>query len=129
MSTLGTDDRIASPELPDDNVAVPRHILANPAYGPFLPLLILAVAVAIWFGFQSYEMWKERDALATAFTAQDKPLAESQKLRDSLDTIAREVAQLADKGNPSAKLVVDELRRRGITIDPKGPPPPAPAKP
>ena len=66
-------------------------------------------------------MWKERDALATTFAAQDKPLAESQKMRESLDAIAREVALLADKGNPNAKLVVDELRRRGITIDPKAP--------
>jgi hypothetical protein len=121
MSTLGSDDRIANavPSNPD----MARSILSRgPAYGPFVPVFILAVAVAGWFGFQSYEMWKERDALAAASVAQEKPLAEAQKLRDSLDTIAREVALLADKGNPNAKLVVDELRRRGITIDPNAPP-------
>jgi hypothetical protein len=120
MSTVDTEDRIVYVDPP----AAQRvdDMSAGPSYGPFLPLLILSIAVASWFGFQSYEMWKERDALAATFAAQDKPLAESQKVRDSLDTIAREVALLADKGNPSAKLVVGELRRRGITIDPKAQP-------
>jgi hypothetical protein len=125
MSTLDTDNGDATTTVSDrfaHDVAV-----EGPVYGPFLPLLLLAVSLAGSFGFQSYEMWKERDALATTFAAQEKPLAESQKMRESLDKIAREVALLADKGNPSAKLVVDELRRRGITIDPKAQPT-APAK-
>ena len=44
-------------------------------------------------------------------------LQESKKLRDSLDAIARGTAQLADAGNGNARLVVDELKKRGVTIN------------
>jgi hypothetical protein len=41
-----------------------------------------------------------------------------------LDTVARETAQLADGGNQNAKRIVDELRKRGVTINPNPAPPP-----
>ena len=44
------------------------------------------------------------------------------KLRSSLDALARETAILADRGNAGARLIVDELRKRGVTINPKAPP-------
>jgi hypothetical protein len=102
--------------------------LPGPGYGPFLPMLILAVAVAGWFGFQTVQLWKEHDLLVATITSQEKLFADSQKVRDSLDSLARQIGALADSGNASARLVVDELKRRGITFDPKAPPPTAPTK-
>jgi hypothetical protein len=46
-------------------------------------------------------------------------------LRTSLDSLARETALLAEKGNPGAKLIVGELARRGVTINPNATPPTA----
>jgi hypothetical protein len=51
----------------------------------------------------------------------------SKKLRDQLDGIARETQLLANKGNAGAKLIVDELKKRGITIS-TDPPAAAPEK-
>ena len=45
------------------------------------------------------------------------------QFRAKLDKVARETQQLADRGNPNAKFVVDELRKRGITINPTASPP------
>ena len=84
---------------------------------PFLPMLLLALAVAGWSCFQAVQLLKERDNMRATIAAQEKSVQDSKKLRDSLDTVARETAQLADGGNQNAKLIVDELRKRGVTIN------------
>jgi hypothetical protein len=99
----------------------------QPAHGPFLPLLLLALAVGVWFGFQTVQLLKERDNMRATGAAQEKSVQDSKRLRDSLDSVARETAQLADKGNQNAKLIVDELRKRGVTINPNPVPNPPPA--
>ena len=96
-------------------------------YSPFLPLLLLAVIAVAWPAFQCYQLVNEKQALATVFGNQTRPFDDSGKLRTSLEGIARETALLAAKGNPSAKLIVDELARRGVTINPSAQPS-APAK-
>lgn len=87
----------------------------------FVPVLILGLVLVAWFGFQATQLQAERDAMRDLMTSQDKPLQESKKLRDSLDAIARGTAKLADGGNSNARLVVDGLKKRGITINPNPP--------
>ena len=41
------------------------------------------------------------------------------KLRTSLDGLAADTQRLADRGNPTAALLVTELKKRGITINPQ----------
>ena len=94
----------------------------------FIPVLILALVMLAWFSFQSFQLRNERDAIHTMMTSQDKSVADSQKLRDSLDNLARGTQQLADGGNPNARIVVDELKKHGITINPTPATPTAPAK-
>lgn len=89
---------------------------------PFFPMLVLALVLAGWFLFQSLQLMRERDAMREAITNQEKQMQESKKLRDSLDAIAKGTAALADAGNPNARLVVDELKKRGITISPNATP-------
>jgi hypothetical protein len=91
----------------------------------FIPLLILAVTYLGWTVFQTTQLMHERDALAKSYANQEKPFQDSKKLRDSLDKIARETQSLANRGNKSALLIVDQLRKRGITINPE----PAPQSP
>jgi hypothetical protein len=93
----------------------------------FLPILILGLAFVLWAGFQTYELVTERRALAAAHEAQVAQIAESAKLRGSLDAVASETQKLSDAGNADARLIVDELKKRGITISvghaPEPPPP------
>ncbi len=85
---------------------------------PFLPILIMGLVLLGWFGFQATQLRAERDAISAAITNQDKPVNESKKLRDSFYAIAHGSEVLADGGNPNARLIVDGLKKRGITITP-----------
>ena len=96
-------------------------------YSPFLPLLLLVLGAVAWPAFQCYQLANEKQAIATIFGNQIRQFDDSGKLRNSLDGLARDTALLAAKGNASAKLIVDELARRGVTIDPSKQPS-APAK-
>lgn len=91
-------------------------------FSPFLPLLLVMLAVFLWSGFQCYQLFGERQSLLSAHANQQRLLDESGKLRASLDALARETAVLADKGNAGARMIVDELRKRGVTINPNAQP-------
>jgi hypothetical protein len=90
-------------------------------YSPFVPLLLVTCAVLGWMGFQTEQLMTEHSDLDKARTSQAQPLEQSRKLRAALDSVAAHTQRLADSGNASAKLVVDELRKRGITINPNAP--------
>ena len=89
----------------------------------FVPLLILAVTYLAWTVFQTMTLIKEREALATVRANQEQQIQNSKKLRENLDKLAKDTRVLADRGNAGAKMVVEELRRRGITINIDGQPP------
>ncbi len=86
---------------------------------PALPLAILAAAFLVWAGAVIWNLASESSRLAAARANQENLVQNSQKLRASLDTLASETAKLAAQGNAGARLLVDELRKRGITINPK----------
>ena len=92
-------------------------------YRPFVPLLLFVFATMTWSGFQCYQLVHEKESLATTYSNQTRQFEDSGKMRSSLDSIARDTAVLAAMGNPSAKLVVDELARRGVKINPTAPGP------
>jgi uncharacterized membrane protein len=84
----------------------------------FLPALILLLALVGWFSFQAFQLFEERSALQESRFAQEQSVLTATKLRGSLDAMARETARLAQQGNPNARLLVEELRKRGVTINP-----------
>lgn len=88
----------------------------------FWPLLIFGVATASWSGFQAYQLVQEHDALKKLHANQEALVQNSIKLRAQLDGIAADTQRLADAGNANAQLIVNELRRRGVTINPDSPP-------
>ncbi len=98
-------------------------------YGPFAPLLLGLITLVLWFGFQTMQLLKERENLATARTHQTTPYSNAQNMRAQLEVLAAETAKLAQAGNPNAALIVNALKQRGITIDPSKakPAPEAPA--
>ena len=89
--------------------------------GPFIPMLLLALAVLVLLVFQTTQLYRTQDSLQQVWEGQQAPLEEAQRLRTQLDGIAAGTARLADRGNVNAKRVVEELRKRGITINPDAP--------
>ena len=95
---------------------------ARSGRGPFVPMLIGALALVTWFAFQTVQLAGERQQLAAMRAVQGAQVDAATKLRASLDGMASATAKLADAGNVNAKLLVEELRKRGITINPNAPP-------
>ena len=88
-------------------------------HGAFLPLLLLGLAVLALLGGQTWLLASERDALQTAHAGQQQTVDNAGKLRASLDKLAADTQRLADAGNASAALLVAELKKRGVTINPQ----------
>jgi hypothetical protein len=88
---------------------------------PAVPLGILAVAMLVWVGAVASNQMAESSRLKEVRANQEPLVQNSQKLRNSLDALASETAKLAAQGNPNAKILVDELAKRGITINPNAP--------
>ena len=84
----------------------------------FLPLLVLMVAWLTWSGFQTSQLLKERGELRELYENQEPTVLTAQQMRAQLDALAAGTKQLSDAGHPHATLVVQELARRGITINP-----------
>jgi len=89
---------------------------------PFIPLLLLTVALLSWATFQTVQLARDRRDLRAAYTNQEQPMQQAAKMRAQLDGIARSTAELASKGNANAGTIVQELAKRGITINLNAPP-------
>jgi hypothetical protein len=99
-----------------------RHepMVAMHSHSPFVPLLLGGLAMLGWLGFQVQQQLAERELLVAAHASQQQTVDKAGKLRASLDALAADTQRMAQAGNPSAKLLVDELARRGVTINATG---------
>ena len=88
----------------------------------FLILLLMLITLVLWFGFQTYQLVKERGNLQTLQANQETMLTNAQKMRAQLDSIAAGTARLAEQGNVNAAQVVNALKDKGITINPSAAP-------
>jgi cytoskeletal protein RodZ len=90
-----------------------------------LPVLLLALALVIWFSFQLFQTLKTRDSLVNVYNAQEPQIQTANTSKASLSALATGIKQLAIQGNPNAAQIVGALAQRGINIaDPKVPPQP-----
>ncbi len=80
------------------------------------PLLLLAVAWLAWMGYQAHLLNLDRQAWKTAHAQQQQTVDNAARLRQSLDGLAADTQRLADAGNANARALVEELRKRGVTI-------------
>ena len=83
----------------------------------FLPLLLAGLALLGWLGFQAQQQLAERQLLQTAYASQQQTVDSAGKLRAALDVLSADTQRLADSGNPNARALVEELKRRGVTIN------------
>ena len=112
------------PELPPvESADIVRRSAVPPPHAPsaFMPIFLLVLAVGGWGGFQLLQLYREQQTLMAMHETQQKQVDDAAKLRASLEAIARDTAALAKDGNANAKLVVDELRKRGVNINPDAP--------
>ena len=93
---------------------------ARGRFSAFLPALLVTLAVVASLAFQAYQLVVEQQRLATALSSLEAQQQAAVKLRASLDAVATATAKLAADGNANARIVVDELRKRGVTITPQG---------
>lgn len=108
-------DPIARSRVYSQARAMPAQ--AGGAPSAFVPLLLGGLALLGWLGFQAQQLMVERLGLQTAYASQQQTVDNSAKLRASLDTLAADTQRLADSGNASARTLVDELKKRGVTIN------------
>ncbi len=96
----------------DDSSLMPRE------HSIYIPVLIGLVALVGLLAFQGIELWQARSALSTQRESQNAAIEASQKMRQQLVTIATKTAELAQKGDPDAKAVVDAYAKRGLQFLP-----------
>ncbi|MFM8333551.1 MAG: hypothetical protein ACKN9T_17880 [Candidatus Methylumidiphilus sp.] len=90
----------------------------NAAAPENLPVLLMALALVIWFSFQLAQNLKVRENLVGTYEKQTAQLESANKVRQSLSTLALSTKQLASQGNANAAVVVKNLAARGININP-----------
>lgn len=112
------------PPYADADLAQPAPPPRRPAAadaGTFWPLLLLALAGLGWMTFQLMLSVNDRKTLRDAHAQQQQTVDKSAQLRASLDALASDTHRLAEAGNPNARALVEELKRRGVTINPNAP--------
>lgn len=127
---MANDPKIA--ESPSDVGVPPGGTQRGPIDGfriggsksnnPFVPILLLGVAVLLVVGAQTGRLWQERALLDTALEGQKEAFEQSKLLRLQLDGVAADTVRLARRGNQNAAKVVEELAKLGVTIDPDAKP-------
>jgi hypothetical protein len=103
--------------------AAPARVPMPPSAGrqsAFVPVLLLALAFVAWLGFQCVQQIGERQQLTALQASLDAQEAAAKKVRASVDAVATATAKLAAEGNANARVVVEELRKRGVTINANG---------
>jgi hypothetical protein len=94
----------------------------------FAPLMVFFLAWLAWAVFQAVQLHEENKSLQSLRANQQQQVQQAQRVRQTLDRLALETQKLADAGNANAKLVIEELRKRGITVNRPSPESKAPGK-
>ncbi|HLB98187.1 MAG TPA: hypothetical protein VJK90_11015, partial [Acetobacteraceae bacterium] len=69
-------------------------------------------------GLQTVQLVREHSALLAFRTSQQANVDAGEKLRQQLQALAGQTAELANGGDAAAKDVVEEMRKQGFTLSP-----------
>jgi hypothetical protein len=87
-------------------------------YRLFMPMLMLAAAVAVWLGFTTMQLIQDRDDLRVAGENQQLMVEQSQKLRLKAKALGEQLVALGDRGNKTAADIVAQMEKQGIKLTP-----------
>ena len=106
------NDNIVEREQAPERSAVAPSVLT-------LPFIITLVAVTIYFAFQTLQLSIERNNLGLVKANQDAAMQEAQKVQAQFKTLVTKTGELAAKGHAGAKMVMEELQKRGLGAAPE----------
>ncbi len=90
---------------------------AAPAINGLLwPFLITVTALLVWIGFQTVQLARERINLGAVKSSQDGAIREAEKIRVQFESLLANTSALANQGHAGARMVIDELQRRGVGV-------------
>ena len=83
-----------------------------------LPMLLTVLALFLLVGLQTVQIVRDHNALSAFRISQQANVDAGEKLRQQLQTLAGQTAELANGGDAAAKDVVEEMRKQGFTLAP-----------
>jgi hypothetical protein len=83
-----------------------------------LPILLTALALFLLVAFQTVQLVRDHTALTELRTSQQANVEAGEKLRQQLQVLAGQTAELANGGDAAAKDVVEYMRKQGFTLSP-----------
>jgi len=110
----------------NENIVEPDEVDEQPvvvAPASNLPLIILLAALTVYFAFQTVQLATERTNLGLVKANQDVAIQEAQKVQTQFKTLVTKTGQLAAQGHAGAKMVMEELQKRGLGAEPEAPAP------
>ena len=94
-----------------------RHAVAQSVLT--LPFIITVVALTIYFAFHTLQLSIERNNLGLVKANQDAAMQEAQKVQAQFKTLVTKTGELAGQGHAGAKMVMEELQKRGLGAAPE----------
>src|SRR5262245_35751332 len=91
--------------------------------GSSLPLVLTMASILIWFAFQTFQLVLDRNNLSAVKANFESAMQESQKMQSQLQSLVSKTVELAQQGNPAAKVALEELEKRGFPIKSAAPQP------
>ena len=85
-------------------------------YRPFVPMMILAAAVAAWLGFTTVQLQQERETLRVSGENLETRLKTATLVRTQLLNISDQLRVLRDQGNGNAAEILNKLEAQGINL-------------
>jgi hypothetical protein len=111
-------------EIEDVEEAEPvSHAVAQEKDHSNLPFILTLAALLIYFGFQTVQLLGERSNMILVKSNQDAAIQEAQKVQAQFKNLVAKTSELADQGHAGAKMVMEELLKRGVSSVPDAMPP------
>ena len=88
--------------------------VASERAGSTLPFILTLTALIIYFVFQTLQLVIERSNLTMVKSNQEGAIQEAQKLQTQFKTLVGKTGELAAQGHAGAKMVMEELLKRGV---------------
>ena len=86
-----------------------------------LPFILTLTALLLYFAFQTLQLVSERTNLGMVKSNQEGAIQEAQKVQAQFKTLVSKTSELADQGHAGAKMVMEELVKRGVSESPQPP--------